>query len=253
MRHFFNSCLVVFCAQSAQSAYALYNANPSSPMMPEQGLFFSHAWLSLKGGYTFDDVFDRKLKMQNPPDDDVKRDIKKYLFRAQFGVVTIDFGDRMEIYGGLGNMWTKFSQKEFADTTLTLRTQTRFAWTIGGRLLLAYWKDLQFGLNASCLRYSAPLESSPEDGHMRYSEWQVGAGLSYHFWWLYPYIGIKFANAWAHYFDLDPLHESFKLKNRKECGLVLGCGLAAEKALAVNVEGRFFDETAFTISADIKF
>lgn len=254
MRLFFNSCLALFYAQSA---YALYSANPSSPMMPEQGLFFSQAWLSIKGGYAFDDVFNRKLEMQNPPED-VKRDIKKYLSRAQFGVVTIDLGDRIEIYGGLGSMWTKFSQKESDDATLNFSTQTRFAWTVGGRLLLAYWKDVQFGLNASCLRYSAPLESIEEDARMHYREWQVGAGVSYHFWWLYPYIGVKFANVWAHYFDLDSLHsffpsESFKLKNRKECGLVLGCGIAHERALAVNVEGRFFDETAFTVSADIKF
>jgi len=255
-------CFVLFFLCTGQKLVALYFGNPSSPIMPEQGILFNSSWLSLKAGYAFDNVFDRKLQMQTHHLDAKDH---KYTSRAQWGVLTLGFGDRVEFFSGLGSMRAALSQKIDNDK-VHYHSDTHFAWSIGGRTLFAYWGNLQFGLNASYMHFFPPLPVISVDGitypkdknQLHYKEWQVGAGISYHFWWLFPYIGVKYSNVTAQFIDLRSLQflfpkKDFTLENQKHYGLVVGCGLSPERGFAVNVEGRFIDETAFTVSADVKF
>jgi opacity protein-like surface antigen len=254
----------LFCALSCfiQQVYSMYNGNPSAPMMPEEGLIFPHSWLSLKGGYEFDNVFNRKLKMQTHHLD---AEHHKFSSRTQFGVITVGLGDRVEIYSGLGNGKATLSQ-QVEKMHIDYKTDAHFACTIGGRALFAYWDNLQVGLAASYLHFFPSLHSISIDdsslvvgnAQMQYHEWQVGAGLSYHMKWLFPYIGAAYSNVQAKFLHLNSLkflfHKSdFTLDSQKHYGVFVGCGFSPEKGVSVNAEGRFIDETAFVISADIRF
>jgi hypothetical protein len=262
MRTLFKNGLVLAFLCYAQNALALYNGNPSAPMMPEQGIFFRQSLLSLKAGYAYDAVFSQPLKMHNHHP---HGKIKKYSSHAQFGTVTLGCADRVELYSGLGSMSSSLSQHIKGDN-VHYRTDTHFAWSLGGRTLFAYWDDLQFGISASYLAFSPPIQSisvnamseAKKDADLNYRQWQIGAGISYHIWWLYPYIGAQYSNARAKFSHLQSLqflfpNEEFTLKNKKQYGIMIGCGIAPERGIALNVEARFIDETALTASADIKF
>jgi hypothetical protein len=189
----------------------------------------------------------------------------KYASRAQFGVLTLDFADRVEFFSELGSMRSSLSQ-HIHNNDIHYRTDTHFAWGLGGRTLFAYWDNIQFGLEASYMHFFPFIQSisvngtsfARDDAELQYHEWQVGACISYHFWWLFPYIGTKYSNVKAEFKHLQSLQsffprKDFTLENRKQLGLVIGCGLSPERGFDVNVEGRFIDETAFTVSADMRF
>jgi hypothetical protein len=232
-------------------------------MMPEKGAVFPNFSITLKGGYEFDDVFARKWKVDNSWAPNCG--ISNFSSRDQLGIITLNLADRVEIYGGVGSLFMRFTQN-INELKIHYRTDTHFAWDIGGRFLLAYWGDLQCGLTAAYL-FSNPLLDSirladtsiaSERGKAHYTEWQVGASLSYRLSFFYPYIGSKYAIARAKLYSLGGLdsffpHDKFVIKNIKMPGLVLGCGFAPERGFSINIEGRFIDETALSVTADIRF
>src|SRR5690349_19618386 len=233
---------------SAHELHAFYNGNPSSPMMPEQGIFSTNTWLGFKTGYAFDKCFDRKLESETHS---IGAHDQKSTSEAQMGVLTLVLGNRVEVYTDLGAMRFALSQ-HVGGHRIHYTTDSGFAWAIGGRTLFSYWGHLQFGLTASYL-HSAPDvrsitvsgRSLPKDhARLHYNEWQVGAALVYPIFWLYPYLGATYSHATEEWDDLTSLEvyfpkKNFTLENHRHYGLCVGCGLAPEKAIAVNAEWRF--------------
>jgi len=262
MSLYFRFGITLLFLQSASSLFAMYSGNPSSPMMPEQSIFFTHSWFAFKAGYEFDDVFERKLKMESHH---VHANDNKYTSRSQFGVLTLVLCDRVEFYSGLGSMKPSLTQHVNKER-IHYDMDRHFAYSIGGRALFAYWGNLQFGLTASYLHFfpdihsiSVNRSSFPKDkSELRYHEWQVGASFSYHIWWLFPYVGLVYSHVNAQFMHLNSLEaffpkNNFTLESKRNYGMIVGLGLAPEIGIGVNVEGRFIDETALTVSADVRF
>src|SRR5262249_53225413 len=126
--------------------------------------------------------------------------IKNYTASDQLGVLTVNVANRAEIYTGLGAMQLQLKQ-QFEGDTFHYRSDAAFAWSLVGRALIAYWGYLNLTLAASYLHFSPSLEE--DEGKVHYTEWQVGAGLSYELGYFYPYFGIKYANARAKFYHLD--------------------------------------------------
>lgn len=246
-----NRTLLLLCLFFLRCAYAMYNGNPNSPLMPEQGIFFPHALLSFEAGYQYDKTFDRAWKMQQSMEEG---QVKKFTASDHLGVLTFNIADRVEAYSGLGTMQLHMKQK-IEGQTLDYRSNTSFAWTLGGRVFFAYWGDLNLSGCASYLHFSPSLENTK--GKVHYTEWQVGAGLSYQLRDFYPYFGLKYAKARAKFSDLEvPLFlpkERFIIKTKNIPGLFLGCGFAPQRGFSVNFEARFIDETSLTGAANIRF
>lgn len=249
------------------SAIALYNGNPSLPMMPEEGLFISKEhWLGLKAGYEFNRVYDRKLHMEGQHLEHCTKKVQKYESLSNFGLVTLNFNDRAELFGSLGSLSSEISHHPFSDTKISYHSGTNFAWGVGGRAILAYWGDLQLSVNAEYVKSHPGLSSLKVNGksyptrhaEIDYCEWQVGIGVSYRFNWFVPYIGVDYADFRERIEHLDSIkflipskHVTFK--DTYPCGLFLGFGLAAQKAFQLNAEVRFINENAVSLSADFKF
>jgi hypothetical protein len=248
------------------TSYALYCGNPSFPMMPEEGLFSSQeGWFGMKAGYESDNVFNRPLHMKKQASDQLKHAEESDGF-ANYGVLTLTFMERVELYGNAGAMSCKISQHPYSNTHVHYRMKSHFAWGVGGRAILAYWKEWQLGAAAAYLNYSPPIHSivlnrdplSADGAKMRLREWQIGAALSYQWKWLIPYLGGDYSDERIKLLHMKSLKNIFskshvRLKGSQPIGFIIGCGLSPEKGFNVNVEGRFFNETAFTASADLKF
>jgi hypothetical protein len=249
------------------SLSALYNGNPSFPMMPDDGAFISKEyWIGLKAGYEFDDVYDRHLHMAGKTPDHSQKKAQKYDSLSNFGVVTLNLNDRVEIFGLLGSMSAKLSQNLFEDTKVSYATQTDFAWGAGGRAILAYWGDLQLGLNASYVWSNLSLSSLKVNGRsfakehtqFEFREWQVGIGVSYRFRWFIPYLGVDYSDFRTRIEHLNSIKFLFPekhitFKEAYAMGLFFGFGISPVKAFNVNVEARLINENALTVSADFKF
>ncbi len=245
---------------------ALYNGNPAFPMMPECGFFIGkNSCFSLKAGYEWDDVFNRKLQIKGHPDH-VHRKVPTSELLGNFGVVTIGVADRVELYSTLGALSSDFHQRPRPGTTVKFKTNDQWAWSIGGRVILAYWGDIQLGVDAKYFCYS------PEVDHLRvnastvhgsgagfhYREWQVGAGVSYRSTLFCPYAGVKYSNVRSKFYHLNAIqaiypHKHFTLENKYPMGLFIGLGLCLKKGFDLNAEARFLDETAVTVSSDFRF
>ncbi len=247
--------------------FALYNGNPSFPMMPEQGLFMSQEdWFGIKIGYQCDDVYDRRLKMAHCHVDGQKRKVQEYTSLSNQGVLTFNFNDRAEIFGTLGAMSFEFSQRPFEGTKVSCHTQTHFAWGVGGRAILAYWGNVQIALNAAYLQSDLPFSSVKVNDHSygkkhaeaKFREWQIGAGVSYRWDWFVPYLGFDYSDFRTKIEHLNSLKFLFHrnhvvFKEVYPFGIFFGFGLSPEKGFNVNMEARFINENAVSVSADFKF
>lgn len=248
------------------SCFALYNGNPSLPMMPEQGMFIpKDDWFGVKAGYQLNAVFDRKLHVEGNRDH-IRRKVQEYHAFSNLGVVTANFNDRVEAFGTLGVMSAELTHHPYPDTRVSYHTQTHFAWGAGGRAIVAYWGDLQLSVDAAYLAADLPLSSLKANGksHAKqsatvdYREWEVGIGVSYRVRWFVPYFGVDYSDFRARVKHLTALKSLFPskhvtFKESYKAGIFLGCGLFCERAFSLNVEGRVINEYAFSLSTDFKF
>ncbi|MGC1878729.1 MAG: hypothetical protein WA347_02785 [Rhabdochlamydiaceae bacterium] len=249
------------------NAFALYNGNPSLPMMPEEGTIISKEdWFGLKVGYQLDYVYDRRLRMEHRHVDEERRKVQEYNSLSNQGVVTLNFNDRVEIFGSLGAMQFELSQRPFEDTKVSYHTGSHFAWGVGGRAILAYWGDIQVSVNAAYLQSNPPLSSVevndnsyPKKGaEAEFREWQIGAGVSYRWDWFIPYLGFDYSDFRMKIEHLNSLKFLFHrnhvvFKEVYPIGIFLGFGLSPTRGFNINFEARFINENGVSFSGDLKF
>jgi hypothetical protein len=261
------SRLLIFLTLFPGSVFALYNGNPSSPMMPEVGLWISQEdWLGFKLGYEFDDVYDRRLQVEGKHLQSCRKKVQEYESLSNFGAVTVNFNDRVEVFGLLGTMSSKITHRLFSDTKISYHADAQFAWGVGGRAILAYWGDLQFAVNAAYVKSDPGLSSLKVNGNpfpnrhakIDFSQWQVGIGISYQFHWFIPYIGVDYSDYRARIEHLSALmsilsNQHITFKDFYSCGLAMGFGICLHRAFSANFEARFLNENAVSLSADFKF
>jgi hypothetical protein len=246
---------------------ALYNGNPSFPMLPEEGMFISkEKWFGIKTGYEFDRVYDRKLHREGRGIEHSRKKVRKSESLSNFGVITLTFNERVELFGDLGAMSCKILQSPRPDMQVNYHSDTHFAWGAGGRAILAYWGELQFGVNASYVASDLPLSSLEVNHHsyhkrhveIDFREWQVGIGVSYRVRWFTPYITVDYSDFRARIEHLKVLEFLFPkkhvtFKETYPIGIATGFALSPDRAFNLNVEVRMINENAVSLSADLKF
>lgn len=265
-RHFlflFSASLIL----SPLDVKALYNGNPSFPMMPEEGAFIAKdKWLGFKIGYQFDCVYDRKLHMEGHGHEDSRKKVRKYESLSNLGVFTLNFNQRVELFSAFGSLSCKISQAPYSGTEVDYHSATNFVWQVGGRAILAYWGDLQFAIDAAFESSSSPLSSlqvnsesySKRSSEIGYDQWQIGVGISYRLHWFVPYLGVNYSDFRSRIEHLNSLEFLFPekhvtFKESYTTGLFMGFGLVSNRAFNVNFEARLLNENAISVSADFKF
>lgn len=247
------------------SAFALYNGNVSLPMMPQEGVFISkNACFGFKVGYELDWVYDCDLDLDSHHLS--KKQTHDYESLTQFGVLTLNFNDRVELFGNMGSLSCHWNHRVDATHKISYVGDPTWAWGVGGRAILAYWGDLQLGINAAYVQSHPSLSSLKVNGRsyshksvkIDLNPWQVGAGVSYRLGSALPYIGIDYLNQTIEVESLKSLafllpHERTLFKNKQPLGLFLGVGLGLERGWNVNAEARFINEYGCSVSADFKF
>jgi major outer membrane protein len=272
---------------SCVSAYALPVGNPSEATLLSHGAFFNTyceetdscyeeccPLFSLRAGFYGDYIFDGHLQLAHSP----HRDANYSEIHTNAGYLAINFFDRIDLFTTLGVSWIKLSinnnlmspETLFPNLETFIVTKADFSWSIGGRATLFEWSGFACGLEGQYFNFSpgnvkyvnpggAQINTDDVPYHFRYHEWQIGGGISYQLTsFLVPYIALKASRASI---DINSVTlviggEFITLPDFRSShyfGGAVGVSLVTCDTIAFTVEGRFFNENALYVNAQVRF
>ena len=249
-------------------------------------LSWCDAW-SLRAGYYGDFVFDRRLEVDDRPNDS---DIRKTRIMTNAAYLAFNMWDRYDLFLTFGE--TKFHIETpgsafslrgaggvtFNDT-VEVETECYFSWSIGLRATL--WECGPLGLGAEAqyfhtrprLNYfeTSVYNVAYFDNRARtnYREYQIGLGATYKIaltecgTYVVPYVGVKWSRA---RFNMDDyiigltspftgplIAQMFNLDSHHDIGGVIGVTLVGSDRWSFTAEGRFANELALHINSQLRF
>lgn len=182
------------------------------------------------------------------------------------GIISFNIADSFEFFTTLG--CGNFNIKTPLDVAglspiVEIRSGTDFAWGFGIRWAMFRRKCLAFGVEIAVAGMQTPIQSIsvteltsvyPDDARAKYDDWQIGAGFSYHISRLIPYASVTYSRSKIR-FDLDEAEiiDPFNIVERFSWGYALGVTIPSGRRSSVTVEGRFRDEAALNVVAEIRF
>ncbi len=255
----------------AATVSANYVGNPQSPDIPRIVSYTKNKdpnsvdyWLNAKLDYEKEYMGDMALDFTSGGA--VQRD-EFSKFYANYLTLTANILRRIDLYakGGLVNPRFDFAVTDALGITQHLATNRHSipAWALGAKVLVFKACNTCFSLEGSYfqtdhrdfLLYTVTPPVLSEVNEVRWYNWQVSAGLSYQASILIPYIGTKYSrtivslNPSTPALQVDP----FKMENRRNWGLFLGCTVLACRYFDLNIEGRLIDENSFSGTMGFRF
>ncbi len=123
----------VFALFPLCSCYALFNGNPETVSLIDEGLLFSKdSVFSFDLGYQKDWVFDYQLDAQNLADSSFIRSNSV----TDQGFVAMNFWDHYQVYGTLGSAEFAFDQTLRSDEAVSYLSKETFTFGVGGKILI---------------------------------------------------------------------------------------------------------------------
>ncbi len=274
------------------SAFALPLGNPWEASLMCEGVFcageYPHyrdpcigwcdAW-SFRIGFYGDYVFNRRMELANSADSSSAtegssvRDTEIYTNAAY---LALNFWDRLDLFATLGG--TRIEISSFTSSFLATNniadfiseTETAFSWSLGLRASLWECHCFQLGAEAQYFRSSPDVNFVrvvgeetfyQDDISVSYREWQIGLGISYRIniiccsTALLPYAGIKWGKAQINTdnFEFIPNLPVSSLESEHATGYAIGVTLLGCNKGTVTVEGRFANEKAVHVNAQIRY
>ncbi len=259
---------------SCASLSALYQSNPSTPEIIDEGFFLDKdLFMAIRIGYQHDQIFDRRLKVSQMPGK--MHEVTQYYDQ---GVLTLNFMDRVEFFGSVGAMNINVNERQPDAITITslpsltppyqviYQTHNNLTWGAGVRADIIDWCNTTFGASASYqwahphMRWNTINGTLvPNYARIRWAEWQVGIALGYKVDIFRPYVGVNYSKVFARVrrtirsLDGDTFPHGVKMRSQEHFGLALGCDLSSGRIFDLGVEMRLISEQSLTLKGDIKF
>lgn len=232
------SSLMLFVNQSLAAPIG----NPAKVFKGEEKVF--------SVGYEGDFVFDRDLE------DDSEIETNSHTARIGYTLK-----DMAEAYVVLGAIDGKIKGNE-AGTDYEVESSQGFLWGIGGTLPIHEFENgVRVGAAGKYRRSNPDIDKvsvgevsvALSDSDLVYQDWVVALGAAYPLEWGAPYIGVKYSDVSLSDFTIAGTTIDDDLQSDNVVGIFVGLDLNVKESVKLNVEGRFIDETALTVQADIKF
>ena len=266
--------LVLFAGLTCHSLYASPVLSPNAAAVHTNGVFFCDdcsCW-SLRAGFRGDYVFDRKLSVGG------LGEIDNFSLMSNEGVVTLNFWDRLDIYGLVGEATPGMhnvvaGSNDFYNETTDYYWSARTIWGVGARATILEYNfgccgtsylgaDINYesgSTGSGPTTFSGMPVDIPITG--RYKETQISLQIGHRIAMLTPYIAAKWSNANAtSYGDTSaypgspiPSHQDNFRNTGNHWGYALGVLLIDAGRMSVTAEARFIDEKAMTIMGEFRF
>jgi hypothetical protein len=245
---------------------AMLIGNPAEPSLDKVGLFTPpNSWVSLRLAFLEDYVYRQRFHDEFKLNGiEQTKTFAKICTNA--GMATLNFEDRIDLYGILGASRLQLNQEIF--------TTMQFSWGFGGKLIIFEAKNLVFGVDIKYFaanqkpRYflSEGLSFNVVDNFkFKYNETQFSVGMCYRHPLIVPYVYTTYLISKI---DPDPtialvrwpLDTSILLD--AECrsfvaerrwGMAVGATLLSCSQATLSVESRMFNQNAIDVNLDIRF
>lgn len=241
------------------TAYAAPVGNIADPAVLSKGLITEEGEVGFIAGTEIDITFDRKFKNQ-------AADTEFNFYGAKIGAT---IGDKALVYAllGAGDASQEFS---ILGTTVKWETETDFIWGVGATAIV-YEQEmegntLRIGIDGRYRRADLEIDKvviggtsyslSDLDTAVDYelNEWQVALALSYQISNFIPYVGVKYSDVdGEEKATLSGTVYKADVEADDNFGIFVGSSFVINDMASINVEGRFLDEEALTIGANIRF
>lgn len=261
-----------------ESLFALPVCNPSDPSIlcygviiptaaykcPSDRFCFVVEDFSFRPGFIGSYVYDRNMQLV-PVEN--RRKVDRVQIYTNSGFIAFNIADSFEFFTtlGTGNFKITANDEVFSgpNSIVTIRSESDFAWSVGIRWAMFRRKCLAFGIEIEVAGIQTPLESItlgdlatiyPRNVNAKYSDWQIAAGFSYHLFHLIPYASVTYSRSKIHFTqEVTTLTPLFDIIERFSWGYALGVTIPSGKRTSVTIEGRFRDESALNVVAEIRF
>lgn len=253
----------------AHTAFALPVGNPSDATVLYENLVLCwgdpcdpcQSWenaFNVRFGFYGDYVFNRHIKFAHGAPFD------RFRLSTNAGYLILSLNNRLDLFSTLGassfsiDTSTSSINSGIEGGRAKIDSSTAFSWSAGARLTLLELGDTTLGLETQYFQFKPLITRvSVTDAfgiytnqHIKYWETQVGLGISHRIDNLVPYAAIKWSNAKAKSTDMAAMAH---LKSSKRWGVAIGTTLVACEKASVTAEGRFGDEKALHVNAQIRF
>ena len=264
--------LVLFAGLTCHSLYASPVLSPNAAAVHTNGVFFCDdcsCW-SLRAGFRGDYVFDRKLSVGG------LGEIDNFSLMSNEGVVTLNFWDRLDIYGLVGEATPGMhnvvaGSNDFYNETTDYYWSARTIWGVGARATILEYNfgccgTSYLGADINYESIGSSSGSSTDNGapslnrfNANYKETQVSLQIGHKIAMLTPYIAAKWSNAIVGINLTVPsgafagTYRSLLRNSGNHWGYAVGVLLIDAGRMSVTAEARFIDEKAMTIMGEFRF
>jgi hypothetical protein len=250
------------------AAYAAPVGNIATPATLQKGIIYQDkdAQFAVVAGGEIDLTWDQKLKHQD-------KKTEYYFYGGKVGLLIME---RFMPYAILGGAEAKKQVFRVGDNKIEWDTKYDFVWGVGGTAMLYETKlegmgngTLRIGVdgryrqshlkvdkikkdNEAAIKTS---DASITDTRYHLDEWQVALAVSYQMDQFIPYIGGKYSDSSGDAKTTIVNDKEYKVdfRNKTKVGMFVGGDFLVNDSFTANIEGRFFDETALSLGATLRF
>ena len=257
------------------SAYASPVLSPNAAAIHTDGVFFCDdcsCW-SLRAGFRGDYVFDRKVNSTG------EGTYESASIMSNEGVLTLNFWDRLDIYGLVGassvEIYDNFYNDNFSQEMIRSATSgSSTIWGVGARATILEYNfgccgtsylgaDINYESIGSYKISSKAFNGIPITMPItaRYKETQISLQIGHRIAMLTPYIAAKWSNATGSLGNNSAVIQQREIPDYLEgyrntgnhWGYAVGVLLIDAGRMSVTAEARFIDEKAMTIMGEFRF
>lgn len=244
---------------------AMLVGNPDQPRLQTQGIFQkTPAIASVRLGY-FDDYIYHQAYIDEYVIAGQAQTLTNVKLSTYAGTVTVNFIDRVDLYGILGASRIKVDQEIIA--------KRRFSWGAGIKFVIYQEGDFCLGGDFKYFESSQkPTFFLSEDlaynvimdYRLNYSETQAAIGMSYKFWLLSPYVSATYLKSSINphpktalvrypFMDLAIDVPSSDVSNSRHWGMAVGLSLIDRSTASLAIEWRLFNQYAINLNGEVRF
>lgn len=245
---------------------AMLIGNPAEPSLDKVGLFTPpDSWVSLRVAFLEDYVYRQRFRDEFKLDDaEPTKTFAKLSTNA--GVATVNFEDRLDLYGILGASRLQLNQEIFSTM--------QFSWGFGGKIMIFEAKNLSCGLD---IKYFAAnqkprfflSEGLPfnviDNFQFKYDETQFSLGMCYRYTFIAPYM---YATYLISKIEPDPMVALVQwpldttilvdavcksIVAQRRWGMAVGATLLSASKATLSVESRMFNQNAIDVNLNVRF
>jgi len=253
-------CLVALVMLLCSQVFAS-PVNMPTAISSKEGAFLDKEGkdVDASASFVFDNISERKMK-------DYSAEASANIYAGRVALSLMDKFDIYALFGGISGTEYK-GVVEGSDVTLSCKDN--FLWGIGLNAIVYEWEKEGIKLFADGNYREAQdidLDTVTIDGteyqkpdvidtSAKWQEWQVAFGVSKEFQYFIPYAGIKYSDvkAGAKATYSGTVYNAGNTKSKDKVGPFVGVSLVPTKGVSIDLQGRFVDETAFSVIATLKF